>query len=76
MSQILVRNLEVDTVEKLRLRAKRHGRSLQSEAKQILTKSAGMNAGQAQKAAKLWHKELAGRRFPDTAGLLRQDRTR
>ena len=76
MSQILVRNLEADVVEKLRLRAKRHGRSLQSEAKQILTKSAGMPAAEAQKVSRQWHKELAGRKFPDTAGLLRQDRTR
>lgn len=76
MSQILVRNLETDVVEKLRLRAKQHGRSLQSEAKQILTRSAGMRPPEAQKAARQWHKALAGRKFPDTAGLLRQDRTR
>jgi plasmid stability protein len=76
MAQILVRNLETDIVEKLRLRAKQHGRSLQGEAKQILTKSAGMRAPEAQKTARQWHKELAGRKFPDTAGLLRQDRAR
>lgn len=76
MAQILVRNIEADVVEKLKTRARRHGRSLQSEAKQILTQSAGLNPGQAKKVAQQWHKKLSGRKFPDTTNLLREDRSR
>ena len=76
MAQILVRNLETDVVEKLKLRARRHGRSLQSEARQILTQSAGMRLNQARKTTRMWNKKLSGRKFPDTTALLRQDRSR
>ena len=76
MAQILVRNLEAEVVKNLKLRAKRHGRSLQSEARQILTQSAGVSPEQARKTARLWQKKLSGRKFPDTAALIRQDRAR
>jgi plasmid stability protein len=76
MAQILVRNLETDVVKKLKLQARQHGRSLQSEARQILTQSAGMSPDQARKTARMWQKKLSGRRFPDTTALLRQDRVR
>ena len=76
MAQIIIRNLEADIVDKLKLRAKQHGRSLESEARQILTQSAGLDLGQAKKLAKQWHKKLSGQKFPETAKLLRQDRGR
>jgi plasmid stability protein len=76
MAQILVRNLETDVVEKLKLRAKQHGRSLQSEVRQILTQSAGMNLDQTRKMSRMWQKKLARRKFPDTTPMLRQDRSR
>ena len=76
MAQILVRNLEESVVEKLKLRAKQHGRSLQSEARQILAQSAGVRLDHARKTMRLWHKKLSGRKFPDTSALLRQDRSR
>ncbi len=76
MSQILVRNLETDVVEKLKLRAKQHGRSLQSEARQILTQSTGVSLNQARKTSRMWQKKLAGRKFPNTTAMLRQDKTR
>ncbi|OHB57218.1 MAG: hypothetical protein A2Y07_00100 [Planctomycetes bacterium GWF2_50_10] len=76
MAQILVRDLESDVVEKLKVRAKKHGRSLQGEARQILTQSAGLSAGEAQKRSRQWHKKLAGRKFPDTTNMLSKDRGR
>lgn len=36
MSQLIVRNLEADLVQKLRLRAARHGRSAEAEHREIL----------------------------------------
>ena len=76
MPQILIRNLEPEVVEKLKLRAKRHGRSLQGEARQILTQSAGLCAGEAQKRSRQWHKKLSGRKFGNTTSMLRKDRDR
>lgn len=76
MSQILVRNLEPDVVERLKGRASRHGRSLQSEVHLILTQSAGLRFNEARQVARQWQKRLAGRVFPDSAELLREDRSR
>ncbi|OHB77225.1 MAG: hypothetical protein A2Z25_08265 [Planctomycetes bacterium RBG_16_55_9] len=76
MAQILVRNLESDVVEKLKLRARMHGRSLQSEVRQILAQSAGVSPEQTRKTARTWQKKLSGRKFPDTTALIRQDRAR
>lgn len=36
MPQLLIRDLDAGTVERLKLRAQRHGRSLQGEVKAIL----------------------------------------
>lgn len=76
MAQILVRNLEAEVVKRLKLRAKQHGRSLQSEARLILTQSAGVSPEQARKTARMWQKKLSGRKFPNTTALIRQDRAR
>lgn len=43
MSQILVRNLSPETVERLKDQAKRHNRSLEAEVRQILDAAAGSN---------------------------------
>lgn len=76
MAQIIIRNLESEVVDKLKRRAKQHGRSLESEARYILTQSAGFSPAQARKVVLDWHKKLSGRRFSDTTELLRQDRDR
>jgi len=70
MAQIIVRNLETDIVDNLKLRAKQHGRSLEGEARQILTQSAGLYPHQTKKLAKQWHKKLAGQKFPDTTNII------
>ncbi len=76
MARILIRDLDDETVERLKERARRHGRSLQGEAKLILTHAAGMSFSDARKLAQQWHKKLAGRALPDTTDLIRQDRQR
>ena len=76
MSQILVRNLDPKTVDRLKARAKQHGRSLQGEAKLLLERAAGV--GSAEVAAMLdgWKERWAGRRFAGSAKLIREDRGR
>lgn len=76
MSQILVRNLEPDVVQRLKDRASRHGRSLQGEVRWILTQRAGMGFDEARRMARQWHKRLGGRDLPDSVDLVREDRGR
>lgn len=76
MPQILIRDLDADTVERLKARARRHGRSLQGEARQILEQAAGLSFKDAREVTRKWQKKLAGRRFEDSADLVREDRQR
>lgn len=76
MPQLLIRNLEPETIERLKARAKRHNRSLQGEAKSILEESAKVSMTEARALADKWHKRLAGRKFSDSADLIREDRDR
>ena len=64
LAQLLVRNVSDDVKERLRARAKRHGRSLEAEARAILSDaaSAQKSQGVAEKApAGSWVKEAVRR---------------
>ncbi len=76
MPQILIRDLDSETVERLKVRAQRHGRSLQGEAKLILEQAAGLSFEDARRTAKQWQKQLAGRGIGDSTELVREDRQR
>ena len=76
MSDILIRGVDTKAMKRLRARARRHGRSLQSEARLLLEQAAG--AGSEEVAAMLdgWKQRFAGRKFSRSAGLIREDRNR
>ena len=76
MARILIRDLNDETVRRLKDRAQRHGRSLEGEARLILTHAAGISFDEAKKLARQWHKRLAGRELPDSTELIREDRER
>jgi len=76
MARILIRDLDDETVKRLKDRARRHGRSLEGEARQILTHAAGISFDDAQKLARQWHEKLAHRKLPDSTGLVHEDRRR
>lgn len=76
MSQVLVRNLTIEVVNKLKTRAKQHRRSLQEELKDILEQAAGQNAKDARVKVNEVRKLFAGRKFGDSSELIRKDRTR
>lgn len=76
MSQILVRNLDDAAVERLKSRAKAHGRSLQAEAKDILEQSARIDVAEARKLVDCIRKSFEGRKFDDSTELVREDRNR
>jgi len=75
MAQILVRDLDEAVVRRLKVQAKKDNRSLQSEVKHILERSA-VDGTAAISAVREIRARLKGRRFPDSAGLVREDRAR
>lgn len=75
MSDILVRGLNSVTVDRLKARAKRNGRSLQREAKLILEQAATPTIAEALASADRIRRGI-GKRFSDSSRLIRQDRDR
>lgn len=76
MPQLLVRDLDAATVERLKLRAQRHGRSLQGEVKAILQAAATFTMSEASDVATGWQRKLSGRSYVDSAEGLAEDRER
>ena len=76
MPQVLVRDLKADVVARLKARAKRHGRSLQNELKEILEAASRHSAVEARAVAARIRRQLAGRAHSDSVELLAQDRAR
>ena len=77
MAQVLVRQLNKKVVDRLKKRAREHGRSLQSEVKTILEEAVPDYEG-AWKRIELIRTKLkrSGRKFSDSADLIREDRDR
>jgi plasmid stability protein len=76
MAQLLVRNLDDETIKRLKALAKRHNRSLQGQAKLILEEGATLSGGQVKELVEQWQRRLGGKRFRDSAALIREDRGR
>ena len=75
MAQILVRNVGKAVVERLKSRARRGGRSLESEVREILEEATQVDMETARKLADRIRAGL-GRRFSDSTALVREDRDR
>jgi len=76
MAQLLVRNLNRTVVERLRRRARRGGRSVESEVRAILEQAAQADMASARTLANRIRTRLRGRRFSDSTALVREDRDR
>ena len=78
MSDILVRGMDPQDVKRLKARAKRNGRSLQSEAKFVLQNSVRQASPEEMRAMfKRWDKLLKGRKFSQSSvDMIREDRER
>mgnify|MGYP001611879719 CR=1 FL=1 len=77
MAQILVRDIEPETINRLKLRAKSHHRSLQGEAKLILEEAAEKITWEnAMERARKIRESFGGKKFSDSAALIREDRDR
>lgn len=76
MSDILIRGLDPKILERLKSRAKRHGRSLQREAKLLLEQAAGFEGDQVAAMIDGWNDRFAGRKFSGSVKMIREDRER
>jgi plasmid stability protein len=76
MAQVLVRDLKADVVARLKARAKRRGRSLQNELKDILESAARRTPLEARALADRIRGQLAGRVHSDSVDLVAEDRRR
>jgi len=76
MPDILIRGLNPQALKRLKTRAKRHGRSLQSEARSVLENAAGAGADEVAAMLDGWKRRFRGRRFSDSTDLIREDRNR
>jgi len=74
MAQILIRNLDETTIERLKLRATQSGRSLQAEVKMILDQAAHVDLQAARLTAARIRDKLKGRSASDSVDLLREER--
>jgi plasmid stability protein len=76
MPHILIRDLDPSTIARLKLSAKQPGRSLQREVKAILEDTVPFTISEFRAVSEKWHKRLKGRKFTDSAKLIREDRER
>jgi plasmid stability protein len=76
MPQLLIRNLDEQTMQNLKARARQHNRSLQGEVKLILEEYAARPDESALVIADRWQGYFAGRSFSESAELIREDRER
>jgi plasmid stability protein len=78
MPNLLVRDLDKKTIDKLKRRAERHNTSLQAEAKTILEESSRMDWEEFKKRADAFREKMikSGRTFSDTTDMVREDRER
>ena len=77
MSSLLVRNVNPETIERLKIRATLHQVSMQTEVKNILERTAASYAYvELRQVLTGLHKCLKQRKQSDSAALLREDRHR
>jgi plasmid stability protein len=76
MSQVLVRDLDPPILERLKARARRHGRSLQAELKEILEAATEADLLDARLVADRIRRSLRGRRTTDSGESQAEDRRR
>lgn len=75
MSQMLVRDLDPEVLERLKMRARSNGRSLQKEVREILEGAAETyTMAEAGEVTGRWQERFAGQNFTDSAALVRENR--
>jgi plasmid stability protein len=73
MPQLLVRDLSPEVIEQLKKRARRNGRSMQSEVKTIIEKAAQAESMEAANLAASVRRMLSGRDHSDSSELVSEE---
>lgn len=77
MADILIRDIEPADVTRLKSRARQNGRSVQSEAKEILVRAARQfTPAEMTDLSAYWRRRLKGRITGDSTDIIRKDRNR
>jgi plasmid stability protein len=76
MPNVLVRDLDDDTVRQLKTAAKAHGRSLQAEIHAVLRHAGARRLAETRRLSTRWLKRLRGSAQSDSSALIREDRDR
>lgn len=76
MARVLIRDLDEETVERLKARAARNGRSLQAELQIIVERAAASDILESRDVAARIRRKLAGRKHSDSTLLVADDRRR
>jgi plasmid stability protein len=76
MPDFLIRKIDAQVLKRLKVSARRHGRSLQQEAQRVLRQAAGAGTDEVAAMLDQWKRRFAGRRFSDSTELIREDRNR
>ena len=76
MPQVLVRELDLAVVERLKQRARSHGRSLEAELREILQCAAKSGIADARELADRIRRNLSDRQHTDSTQLVQEDRAR
>ena len=76
MPNILIRDLDEQTIRQLKKRAADNGRSLQSELKEIIERSAGEKTFEQLRREAERLAKASGRQKTDSVDLIREDRLR
>ena len=74
MPQVLIRNLNNDTVNQLKQRAIKHGRSLEAELRTILQQSAEEETKEPSTLYEDVRALFVNRKFEDSTALIRENR--
>jgi len=76
VAQLLIRKIAPAAIVGLKRRAREHGHSVESEAREILEQAARVDVAAAMKALNRLRARFRGRRFGDSARHIRVDRGR
>ncbi len=76
MAELLIHALDPLVIRRLQAQAAHEGRTLEEHARAILERAAGADIQAAREAADRIRRSFGGRRFDDSAKLIRADRER
>ena len=76
MPDIVIRGVNAETIKRLKARARRNGRSFQSEVRRLLQQGAGAGGEEIVEMLDHWNRHFAGRKLANSAKLIREARDR